>query len=123
MAKVIAKPLSTTENIQNKPINTSTSIKNKNIKEIILQSPIKSIDNSDTDLHPVVGICLSNRTDYEDNQITSSNPKLNSTKDRDKDKDLKSKTNTIKWTEIPLTITNKDTNFPGLEVISNRFSN
>lgn len=84
MAKVIAKPLSTTENIPTKPNNTSTSIKSKNIKEIILQSPIKTaIDNSDTDLHPVVGICLSNRTDYEDNQVVSSMKKLNTTKDKD----------------------------------------
>lgn len=118
MAKVIAKPLSTTEHIPSKP--TSTSTKSKNIKEIILQSPIKTaIDNSDTDLHPVVGICLSNRTDQEDIQIQS-NRKLNTTKE----KDIKvGKVNHIKWTEIPLTITNKDTNFPGLEVISNKFSN
>lgn len=44
MAKVIAKPLSTTDHIPTKP--TSTTKPNKNVKEIILQSPLKTtIDN------------------------------------------------------------------------------
>lgn len=53
-----------------------------------------------------------------DEMQIASNHKLNN-----KQEVKTSKVNQIKWTEIPLTFTNKDTNFPGLEVTTTRFSN